>query len=373
MKNAKRYTVLVKDVMRAMEDIAPARLAVPHDPVGLQSGAPGRSVARLLLALEATPEVLASARAGTMVITHHPRFYRGLPDIRDDRFLGALAGAALKKGVSLFAAHTNLDIAPDGVNDRLAALCGLRADGALAVMETVHRLPYYKLTVFVPVTHWEETARAVCAAGAGQVGDYSDCLYRVAGTGSFRPGARARPFIGVRGKTAEVAEYRLEALVPPRCRAAVEKALLTAHPYEEPAYDFIPLERTENLGLGRVGSLTRPLTLGAYARKVKKTLNSPGTLCSGDADWRVSRVAVWSGAGLDLATALRARADAVVCGELDHHSAEVLYHNRVGVIAVGHGASERHIVPVLASKLKAEFPELEISAVPADAHYFRNV
>ena len=365
----------VRDVARAMESIAPRHLAAPGDRIGLQAGTPGRRVANVLVALEASPAVLAQAAklAHPLVVTHHPRIYRPLDDLCADSFAGNLAATVLRHEIALFAAHTNLDIAPGGVNDNLARLAGLRAT---TVLLPVHRLPVTKLTVFVPAADWEKVAAAVCAAGAGRLGKYTDCLYRVNGHGRFRPGPGAHPHLGALGRLTEVEECRLEAVVAPDCRAAVETALRAAHPYEEPAYDFTRIDRVETFGFGRVGELSRPTSLGAYARRMKKVLRSRGTLCAGEEDWRISRVAVWSGAGVNVDAVLQSGAEALVCGELDHHSAEKLYAARVGVIAVGHGPSEDHIVAPLAARLEAALPGVNILPVAggaAAAHYFHSV
>lgn len=375
MNDARTTKCVVSDVMGAMESIAPAHLAAPGDHVGLQAGTPGQPVARVLVALEASVGVLARAARvkGTLVVTHHPRIYRPLGDLRLDRFGGAVAAAVLRHDIALFAAHTNLDVAPGGVNDNLAAIAGLRDATVLA---TIHRLSFSKLTVFVPVADWEKVAAAVCAAGAGRLGKYRDCVYRVLGKGRFRPGVGARPHLGRVGRLTEVEECRLEALVAPGVRKAVEKALLATHPYEEPAYDFAPCERAEDFGFGRVGRLSRPTTLGAYAKRMKRALASPGVLCAGVPAWPVARVAVWSGAGVDVGAVLRSGVDAIVCGELDHHSAEALCQARVGAIVVGHGPSEEHVIAPLAKRLAAALPGVPIVPVvggDAAAHYFRGV
>lgn len=101
---------------------------------------------------------------------------------------------------------------------------------------------YFKLVVFVPVKYLEPLRAAVCAAGAGRIGGhYDNCTFSASGTGTFRPLKGAKPFIGQPGKITRVKEIRLETIVPLAKLKKVVAAMKKAHPYEEPAYDLIPL------------------------------------------------------------------------------------------------------------------------------------
>jgi hypothetical protein len=99
----------------------------------------------------------------------------------------------------------------------------------------------YKLCFYVPATHLELVKSAVFATGAGRIGDYDSCCWQVLGQGQFRPLAGSEPFIGQQGQVEQVAEYRVELVCEaPHIEQAV-KAMLDAHPYEEPAWDVVTL------------------------------------------------------------------------------------------------------------------------------------
>lgn len=100
-----------------------------------------------------------------------------------------------------------------------------------------------KLCFYVPEHAVEAVKAAVFAAGAGAMGHYQDCAWQTLGQGQFRPLPGASPTIGSVGSLTQVPEYRVEVLCTERTAAAVEKALLNAHPYEAPAYDFTLLWR----------------------------------------------------------------------------------------------------------------------------------
>lgn len=95
-----------------------------------------------------------------------------------------------------------------------------------------------KLVWFVPEDALEATRAAVFAAGAGRIGDYERCSWYTAGTGTFVPRAGADPAIGEVGREERVPELRVETVVPAEISGDVVRALLTAHPYEEVAYEL---------------------------------------------------------------------------------------------------------------------------------------
>ena len=82
---------------------------------------------------------------------------------------------------------------------------------------------------------------ALFAAGAGRIGDYERCSWYTAGTGTYLGGEGTAPALGEAGREERVSEIRLETVYPAECEAEVVRALRSAHPYEEPAFDLYPL------------------------------------------------------------------------------------------------------------------------------------
>jgi len=95
----------------------------------------------------------------------------------------------------------------------------------------------YKLVFYVPVEHLESVKQAVFAAGAGKIGEYDSCCWQVLGVGQFRPLAGSTPYLGRVGSLAEEEEYRVELVCDDAKIKQAIRALISAHPYEEPAYD----------------------------------------------------------------------------------------------------------------------------------------
>jgi len=182
-----------------------------------------------------------------------------------------------------------------------------------------------KLVTFVPVDRTDQVLAALADAGAGTVGDYEGCSWRTTGEGAFTPGPGAHPAVGSVGVPTRVVEDRVEVVLPRARRSDVVAALRAAHPYEEPAFDVLELASVPgDEGVGRVGRLAAPCTLGDLAREVARVLpaTAQGVRVAGDLDALVSTVAVVGGAGDSLFDAVRASgADVYVTSDLRHHPA----------------------------------------------------
>ena len=99
----------------------------------------------------------------------------------------------------------------------------------------------YKLCFFVPESHLESVKLALFALGAGKIGNYDCCAWQIAGRGQFRALEGSAPFIGQQGVVASVNEYRVEMVVSDEIIKSVVEALVEAHPYEVPAYEYWPV------------------------------------------------------------------------------------------------------------------------------------
>ncbi|MBI3948655.1 MAG: Nif3-like dinuclear metal center hexameric protein [Armatimonadetes bacterium] len=363
----------LSDLIHACEVLAPESLAEEWDSVGLQTGSPGVVVSRVLLALDATAETLAEARAAgaQCLLTHHPLIFRPLRSLREDRPEGRLLAALVRDGIALYVAHTNLDLARPGTSDALADALGIEKTRALVPAERPVGERRFKLAVFVPTTDAEGVRAAMGDAGAGAIGNYSHCSFSAPGTGSFRPLAGAHPAIGTVGAQERVAEEKVEALVPARLLPRVVAAMLAAHPYEEVAYDIYPLAPPPSgAGLGRVGSLADPCSLAELVGRARERLSPANVAVMGDPARRIERVAVCGGSGGDLVdAAASAGADALLTGDVKHHQALRARDLGLAVVDASHYATERPVLDLLAARLREALPaevEIQVSTVNTD-------
>ncbi|NLN06674.1 MAG: Nif3-like dinuclear metal center hexameric protein [Firmicutes bacterium] len=347
--------VSVQTAINLLEKLAPKKLAYEWDNAGLQLGSLQGDTSAIYVTLDVTEQTLAEAESlgARLVISHHPLFFKPLKAVRTDLPAGRIVQKALAAKITIYAAHTNLDLAKGGVNDALAARLGL-AETTVLRRDGQHELE--KLVVFVPRGYEDDVHRAMSAAGAGWIGQYSHCSFQVPGTGTFLPREGAKPFLGEEGKLEKAAEIRLETIVPSGLRKRVIRAMLDAHPYEEVAYDIYPLRNDgEAYGLGRIGILQQPCSLPDFCQFVKDRLQIPFLRVAGSTDRLVRKVAVCGGTGSELLQAAAfAGADVLVTSDVKYHEAQEAWTTGVAVIDAGHDATERVIVPVLRDYLQEQ-------------------
>lgn len=344
--------VRVRDVSEAVEQIAPPSLAEAWDNCGLQAGDPAARVSRILVALTPLPEVFdeAEEKEANFLLFHHPLVFDTLESIDISSYPGDLLARAIKSDCAVYAAHTSYDAAPAGVSAALARTLGLR--GPLRVVSP--RGALRKLVIFVPEEDVDAVAGALAEAGAGVIGDYTECTFRTRGTGTFRGGDESNPYLGEKGRLEKADEIRLETVVPAHAAHRAATAATTAHPYEEVALDIYPVEGyPEDCGYGRLGSLNEPLTAGELREHVSDSLGFPSRLVA-DAARRVDRIAVLGGSGGSFIPEVAASgADAYVTGDVDYHDALLAESLGLAVIDAGHAATEFPSLDPLARRLAA--------------------
>jgi len=363
-------TCKVGEIINLLEELAPPHLAEEWDNVGLQVGSARAEIDTALVSLDPAPEVIAEARrrGAGLLICHHPPIFRPLNRVVTDEPAGALLQDAIISGVAVYAAHTNLDSSPHGVNVALAEL--------FALQDHVPLLPApageaYKLVTFLPAEHVATVSTALFEAGAGVIGDYTGCSFRVQGMGTFTPGPGSDPVYGSKSGPSEVSEARLEMVVGTDRMGDVVKALLASHPYEEPAYDIYRMHKPAGAGLGRVGDLPEPVSVGHLARECRRLLKSPAARLAGDPSVAVRRLAVCGGSGGKLADrAAEAGAQALITGDVGHHEAQEALAAGVAVIDAGHYHTERPVLPHLAALLGggAERADIKVEILISEVH-----
>lgn len=320
----------------------------------------------MLVALDLSPLVVKEAveLGAQLIITHHPLLFRPLRNLRYDQPLGQLVQTLIQHGVMVYTSHTNLDVVDGGVNTVLAELLGLTEAEPLQVSGSEELC---KIVVFVPRGHEDVVREAMGRAGAGWIGNYSDCTFQTLGEGTFRPLAGANPFIGRVGHLEKVEEFRLETIVPAKRCHRVISAMLKAHPYEEVAYDVYPLlNQGRRFGLGRIGKLMEPLSVEGLINLVKQRLEIEQVVVIGPTERNISRVAVCGGSGGSLIqSAVGKGADVLITGDIKYHEAREAVSLGLTVIDAGHARTESVIIPALVRYLR-EHP----TVIKADVQVF---
>lgn len=345
------------DLAGVVDAVAPFKLAEEWDNVGLQAGRPGQPVGRVLVALEATPAVVAEARrrGADALLLHHPVIFRPLRNLVESSPAVEIAAECLRAGIALVIAHTNYDAVPHGTNGELADRLGLVDRKTLFPVSPPGRA--FKIAVFTPCAAAAAVIDAMARAGAGTIGNYSHCTFRSPGTGTFKPLPGANPTVGTVGNMEEVGdEERIETVCPARRLDRVIAAMRDAHPYEEVAFDVYPLEPVNDAGygFGIVGRLEKPGSWKSFLARCRRVygVRRPKTVPCAD-DRVIKRVAVFSGSGGEAARRWRpGMADVLVTGEMTHHDAALVRDAGAGAVLLGHFESEAIAMPRLAEQVR---------------------
>lgn len=335
--------------LTALEQWAPLHYAEDWDNPGLQVGDRQKEIQKIMVALtpgEAAVEAAVEAKVD-LLLTHHPLIFKPVKQINSDTATGRIVQKLIQYNINLYCAHTNLDIAAGGVNDVLAAALQLQQVQPFADLT---QEICYKIVVYVPVDHEEAVRQAMCAAGAGCIGNYSNCTFKAKGTGTFLPGAGTTPFLGENGKLEYADEYRLETIVPQAALTAVIQAMETIHPYEEVAYDVFRLENGGAIrGIGRIGQLDSPMSLADFLEFTGEQLQCDHLAYQGDLQKQVQSVALCGGSGISyLSAAKKAGADVYVTGDMKYHDGQLASELGMCVVDAGHFGTERLIAKTLA-------------------------
>ena len=263
----------VKQVLDRIDLMAPRALALPGDPVGLQCGDPRQPTRGIMLALDASGATVSQAvkARADLLVTHHPLLFEPLGPGTINGPGGRAYAQAVRAGLAVFSAHTNLDASPLGVNAAVASLFPLLETRPL---QGTGPRPY-KVVVFTPAATQEKIRRAVFEAGGGRIGAYSGCSFAGEGQGTFVPGEGSRPYLGQAGQAEKVQEVRQEFAVDGSVLARVLEAVEKVHPYEEPVVDVYPLETVSGRsGLGISGVLEERVSVARLAERLVLALRT---------------------------------------------------------------------------------------------------
>jgi dinuclear metal center YbgI/SA1388 family protein len=345
----------ISDIVGYLESLAPPAYQESYDNAGLLTGSGTWECTGVLTTLDVTEEVVreAVARQCNLIVAHHPIVFGGLKKITGKNYVERTVIAAIKNDIAIYSIHTNLDnIAEGGVNGRIADKLGLGARQVLLPRESTLQ----KLYCFVPVDHLEAVRSAIFAAGAGHIGGYSECSYSVEGSGTFKGGEGTQPYVGQPGVRHAEKEARLEVILPAHLSRSVVQAMTAAHPYEEVAYDLVPLANTySGVGAGLVGELRAAMEEKAFLGMLCKIFGLAVVRHTRLTGQPIKRVAVCGGAGSFLiSNALASEANIYITSDVKYH--EFFDANDRLVIAdIGHFESEQFTTDLLFDNLREKF------------------
>jgi len=346
------------DFFKVLESVAPPAYQEAYDNCGLLTSESNAKVSGVLCTLDVTEEIVEEAirKNCNLIVAHHPVIFGGIKHLRPDNYVSRTLIKAIKHDIAIYAIHTNLDNVLSGVSGKMAEKLQLKNISVLSEKKGT----LSKLQTFVPNSHLEAVAGALFEAGAGKIGNYDQCSFRVEGKGTFRPLEGSNPFVGEQGLRHYEEEVKIEVVFPAVLQGKMVAALKSAHPYEEVAYDILPMTNNHpEVGSGVVGELLEPMDAEEFLKYLSKAFLLKGLRYTKGKN-KIKKVAVCGGAGSFLIQkALIAGADAFVTSDIKYHEF-FGGEGRLMICDIGHFESEQYTIELLYDILVEKFPNFAI-------------
>jgi dinuclear metal center YbgI/SA1388 family protein len=347
----------VHQLIKYLESWAPKGASWEHDNVGLQIGSEDTIIKNVFLSLELNENSLNEAikKNCNFIFTHHPLLFKPLSKIDfKNNPKAKLIETIIKKNITVYSAHTNLDFTNHGVSFQLAKRLKL-INIKFLKQENGNQV---KLAVFVPADSVDKVSEAIFNAGGGVIGEYAQCSFRNAGIGTFKGSELAHPAIGQKEVFEKVDEIKLEVLVNNWNLRKVINDMVNAHPYEEPAFDIIPLKNDNvNFGFGAIGNLEKSMTSDEFLLHVCSSLNTKNVRFNKGKNSKIKNVAVCGGSGAKLLYDAQAQnADAFVTADIKYHDFQEA-ENKILFVDAGHYETEIIVLDEVKNRIEKLFSE----------------
>ncbi|MFD0795262.1 Nif3-like dinuclear metal center hexameric protein [Mucilaginibacter litoreus] len=342
-----------------LESIAPLSYQEDYDNAGLIVGHADKEVFQAMVSLDCTEAVVdeAIATACDVIISHHPIVFKGLKKFNGKTYVERVVEKAIRNDIALYAIHTNLDSIMTGVNARICETLGLLNTRILAPKQNLLK----KLVTYVPEAQAEQVRKALFHAGAGHIGNYSECSFNAEGIGTFKGGEGSDPYVGEPGVRHHEDEVRIETIYPAQLESKIIMALVLAHPYEEVAYDLYNLtNQHQEVGSGMIGELEAPMEEADFLAEVKASMDCAVIRHTAFTGRAVKKVAVCGGSGgFLLKHAIAAGADVFITADYKYHEffdAE----GKIVIADIGHFESEQFTQQLLYEIIQKKFVNFAI-------------
>ena len=349
----------VNSVAQILEELAPLQHAEDFDNVGLLVGDSTMEVKGILVTLDTLECVVDEAIANhcNLIVSFHPIIFSGLKKITGKNYVERTVLKAIQNNIAIYAIHTALDNSFNGVNAKICEILGLGSTKILIPKKDTIR----KLTTYIPSAEANTLKERLFEAGAGNIGNYSNCSFTFEGTGSYKAGEQSNPTIGEIGKTHFERETMVHVTYLKSSERRVLDALMEHHPYEEVAYEVYSLEnQNQHIGMGMIGELEDTMPEKSFLEHLKKTMNAQVVRHSALRDKPVKKVAVLGGSGaFAIGSAKAAGADVFVTADVKYHQ---FYEaeNKIVIADIGHFETEQFTKNLLVDYLTKKIPNFAI-------------
>lgn len=344
----------IKEITNYLESLAPLSSQESYDNSGLICGNQEDLITNALISLDCTEEIIDEAinTGCNLVISHHPIVFKGLKSFTGKNYVERTIIKAIKNNIAIYAIHTNLDNYAFGVNKKIGDLLNIKQPKILAPSNQTQQ----KLVVYTPLSHQDVVLESLFSAGAGAIGNYSECSFTSNGNGSFRANSAATPYAGEIDKRHLEKEVKIEVLVSKHKTSSIIARMLNSHPYEEVAYDLIPIiNSNQNEGSGMIGELDEEMETIEFLKHLKSTFKCDIIKHTNISSSTVKRIAWCGGSGsFLLKNAKQQKADIFITGDFKYHEffdAE----NQIIIADIGHFESEQFTIELIGELLSKKF------------------
>lgn len=351
--------IQLKEITNYLESLAPLSTQESYDNSGLIVGNENLEVKGVLISLDCIESIVDEAieTGCNLIVSHHPIVFTGLKKLNGSDYIQRTIIKAIKNDIAIYAIHTNFDNYKYGVNFEIGKRIGLKNLKILAPKSKVLN----KIVCFVPPSHMESVSTDMFKAGAGRIGDYSECSFIGKGIGTYKPGESTNPYEGEINQKSNVVEERLEVLVSSHKINQVLTAMQNSHPYEEVAFDIYPiLNQNQNEGSGMIGVLEEPVDEIDFLKELKSKFNCGVIRHTSLLNKKIESVAYCGGSGsFLLSNAKAAGADIFITGDYKYHDFFDA-DNQLLIADIGHFESEQFTSNRISELLKKKFPKFAV-------------
>lgn len=356
---ANKYIMIVNDIINYLEELAPLSYAEDFDNVGLLVGNKNNEVTGILVTLDTLESVVDEAieKKCNLIVSFHPIIFKGLKKVNGNTYVERVVIKAIQNNINIFAIHTALDNALQGVNSIICDTLGLK--NKLILMPQKGTIK--KLTTYVALKDADQLRKALFDAGAGNIGNYSNCSFNSEGLGTYKGNEHSNPTIGEKGKLQIEKETQISVTFNKHLEAQILKALFKNHPYEEVAFEVTTLENfNQNIGMGMVGELEKETDTLEFLQFVKTKMNASCIKHSELIKKTIKKVAVLGGSGsFAIQAAKSANADVLITADLKYHDFFTA-ENQIIIADIGHYESEQFTKNFLADYLSKKFTNFAV-------------
>jgi len=348
----------LSEITKHLEQLAPLAYAEDFDNVGLLVSHTN-DITGILVCHDALEEVIdeAIAKKCNLVVCFHPILFSGLKKITGKNYVERAVIKAIKNDIAIYSVHTALDNHKNGVNKIFCDALGLTNTKVLIPKQNF----IYKLVTYTQFDNAEKLRNALFDAGAGNIGNYENCSFNSQGIGTYMGNENSNPEYGDRFEFVESKEIKIEVTFEKHLQNKILKALFSNHVYEEVAYEIYKTENEhQNIGLGMIGELEKPMQPADFLQFVKDKMECGGIRHSQFLTTEIKKVAVLGGSGsFAIKNAISAGADAFLTADLKYHQ---FYEaeNKLLLADIGHFESERYTKNYIVDFLKEKITNFAI-------------